>query len=144
MKYKSDLNSPVDHFYLGKYLTYKVWQEVEPLSNEVSPGRARYVLVENEECIYPQEKWSNELTKFFFGRIEKICLKFCVNFSNIHYLGMYDNDYVWEVWNIHDRSRECALPHLVCFNGHRYSLIQDRQETLMLVDYFLKNCRLSS
>lgn len=144
MKYKTDLPSPVDHFYLGKYTDYKVWQEVVPLSNTTSPGLSRFVLVENNECIYPQKKWSEELTKFFFDKIESICLKIAMNYTNIHYLGIYNDEYVWEVWNIHERSRECGLPHLVTFNGSRYRLILDRKETLILVDYFLTTFRLTS
>ena len=144
MKYRCDLSSPVDHYYLGFYKDYKVWQDVQPLSNKTSPGHSRYVLLRNDECCYPQAKWSEELTKLFFPQLEKICLKYAKNYTNIHYLGMCDNNYVWEVWNIHDRSREWGLPHLITFNGSRYELIQDRHETMILVEFFLRSSKLSS
>lgn len=144
MKYRHDLSKPVSHFYLGSWKDYKVWQEVQPLSNTTSPGHCRYVLVKDNECTYPQTKWSCELTKVFFDQITQVCLKFTQKYSSIHYLGMYEKDHVWEVWNIYDRDIDWSLPHLVRFNGNRYEIVSDRKETMDLVNFFLSTYKKTS
>lgn len=124
-------------FYLGQWKQYKVWQLVYTRENLITQGKARFILLNDKKFKYANRKDIIPLTDKFMGIISRIALKYSGNYENITYAGKWNEDYVWELWNLDTKEDYKSLPQFIIFNGKRYKIITNSEETLDILNNFL-------